>query len=101
MKIKKGDTVKMLSGKDKNKSGKIIKVQPYLERVVVEGLNTVKRHMRPKKQGEQGQVIDKPRAVAVAKVMLVCGKCKKATRIGFKIEGENKIRTCKKCGAQV
>lgn len=98
MKIKKGDQIKMLSGKDKNKGGKILRVFPQAGKVVAEGLNLVKKHQRAKKQGEKGQVIEIPRAVAVAKVMLVCPACNKPARIGYRLnEAGKKVRICKKC----
>lgn len=102
MKIKKGDNVIMLNGKDKGKTGKVSKVLiGEKNRVVVEGLNMLKRAMRARKQGQKGQIISKERAVNVASVALVCKSCGKPTRVGYKIEGENKIRICKKCEAEV
>ncbi|OGZ03256.1 MAG: 50S ribosomal protein L24 [Candidatus Liptonbacteria bacterium RIFOXYC1_FULL_36_8] len=99
IKLKKGDIVKMLSGKDKGKTGKLIKVNPKDGRAAVEGLNLVKKHMRPRKQGEKGEVIGVPRMIALSKAAIICSSCKKATRVGFREEGKNKIRFCKKCGA--
>ena len=100
MKIRKGDNVIMLGGKDRGKTGKVLIVLPKDSKVVVEGLNQVKRHVRARKQGQKGQIISKERAVPVSSVALVCKSCGKPTRIGYKIEGENKIRICKKCGAE-
>lgn len=99
--VKKGDNVIMLAGKDQGKKGKILSVFPDRGRVVVEGLNLVKRHQRAKKQGQKGQIISKERAVDVSNVQLICSKCGKFTRIGHKIEGDLKVRVCKKCGADI
>ena len=100
MKIRKGDNVVMLGGKDKGKKAKVILVFPELDKVVVDGLNLIKKHLRAKKQGQKGQIVSKERAVSVSSVALVCKSCSKQTRLGFKIDGENKIRVCKKCGAE-
>jgi len=97
MKIHKGDNVIMLGGKDRGKKAKVILVFPDIDKVVVDGLNLVKKHLRAKKQGQKGQIVSKERAVSVSAVALVCKSCGKQTRVGFKIEGENKIRICKKC----
>lgn len=106
MNIKKNDNVIMLSGKDRGKMGKVLFVFPAESKVVVEGLNTVKRHQRAKREGQKGQVVNKERAVNVSNVQLVCPKCGKPTRVSRKTEslagqGKNKIRICKKCGAEV
>ncbi|MDO8495901.1 MAG: 50S ribosomal protein L24 [bacterium] len=100
MKIRKNDNVIMLGGKDKGKKAKVILVFPEIDKVVVDGLNLVKKHLRAKKQGQKGQIISKERAVSVSSVALICKSCGKQTRLGFKIDGENKIRVCKKCGAE-
>lgn len=98
MNIKKGDNVKMLSGKDRGKTGKVLHVFPEARRVVVEGLNKIKKHQRAKKQGQKGQIIEKERAVSISNVQLVCPKCSKPARAGHKKEGDKKVRVCKKCG---
>ena len=97
MKIRKDDNVIMLGGKDKGKKAKVILIFPDRDKVVVEGLNLIKKHLRAKKQGQKGQIISKERAVSVSAVALICKSCGKQTRIGYKVEGENKIRICKKC----
>ncbi|MCS7184130.1 MAG: 50S ribosomal protein L24 [Patescibacteria group bacterium] len=97
MKIKKGDTVLIIKGKDKGKSGKVIKALPKENKVIVEGLNLVKKHLRPKRRGERGQIVSIPHPLWVSKVKLICPKCKKPTRIGYQIENEKKLRKCKKC----
>ncbi|MEK7616262.1 MAG: 50S ribosomal protein L24 [Patescibacteria group bacterium] len=98
MNIRKGDNVIMLAGKDRGKTGKVLSV---LEgRVVIEGLNTIKKHQRAKKQGQKGQIITKERAVDRSNVQIVCPKCGKPTRIGHQVVGDRKIRICKKCQAE-
>ena len=103
MNIKKNDNVIMLSGKDRGKTGKVLFVFPSPPaggKVVVEGLNTVARHQRAKKQGQKGQIVHKERAVDASNVMLVCKSCGKPARIGKKVVGDAKVRVCKKCGAE-
>jgi len=97
LKLKRGDNVIMLGGKDRGKTGKISVVLPKDNKVVVEGLNLVKKHVRARKQGQKGQIISKERAVSVSSVALVCKSCGKQTRVGYKVEGDNKVRICKKC----
>lgn len=109
MDIKKGDNVIMLTGKDRGKKAKVLFVFPAENKVVVEGLNTVKRHQRAKRQGQKGQIVNKERAVSVSNVQIVCSKCGKPTRIGHKVEilsaqagkKKNKVRICKSCGAEI
>lgn len=96
MKIKKGDKVKMISGKDRGKTGKVIKSREG--KISVEGLNLVKKHVRPRKQGEKGQKIEAPRFVDVSKTMLVCPNCGASVRVGYKFTDKGiKQRVCKKC----
>ena len=97
MKIKKNDNVAVISGKDKGKSGKVLRAIPGLEKVLVESVNVVKRHQRPRKQGEKGQISQMPSPIHVSNVMLICPKCSKPTRVGYRFEGESKSRVCKKC----
>jgi large subunit ribosomal protein L24 len=101
MKVKKGDNVLIISGKDKNKKAKILRVFPDKGLVLVEGINLKKKNQKPKKQGEKGQVILLPAPLAVSNVKLVCPKCGKAARIGFKMSGEQKSRVCKKCRQEI
>jgi len=107
MKIKKGDKVKILSGKDREKTGKVLQVFSDRERASVEGLNLLIKHLRPQKRGEKGQRIEFPAPMNISNMMLVCPKCNKPTRIGYKVSevGENKkrkkFRTCKKCSAVI
>ena len=100
LKIKKGDNVIMLSGKDKGKKGKVMTVLAEDGRVRIEGLNKIKKHLRAKQQGQKGQVLAIERGVSISSVALVCKACGKPTRIGYKIDGDIKSRVCKKCGAE-
>lgn len=101
MKIKKGDTVKMIKGKDRGRSGVVVQVLRKANKVVVEGLNLVKRHKKVRKQGEEGGIISIPRPVPVSNVKLVCPKCKTPTRIKFEVKGKEKKRICKKCQSYI
>lgn len=101
MEIKKGDTVKILSGKDKGKTGKVVRAIRENSSVVVEGVNIRKKHSKPKKQGQKGQIVEMPAAVKASSVQIVCTSCKKGVRIGMKVEGTKKFRICKKCGANL
>lgn len=99
MKIKKGDTIKIICGKDLGKTGKVLSVLPKKGKVVIEGLNLRIKHVRPRRQREKGQRISFPAPMDISNVMLVCPKCGKATRVGYKIlEDGKKVRVCKKCG---
>ena len=101
MKLRKGDNVIMLNGKDRGKTGKVLHVFPDDNKAVVEGLNLIKKHLRARKQGQKGQVVSKERAVSVSSLALVCKSCGKQTRIGFNTEGDRKIRVCRKCDAEI
>lgn len=102
MNIKKNDKVKILAGKDKGKTGKVLQVSPSLGRVSIEGLNLLIKHLRPRRQNEKGQRIEFPAFINLSNVALVCPKCGKATKVGYKtikLEGkkDKKFRVCKKC----
>jgi large subunit ribosomal protein L24 len=99
MKIKKGDLVKILSGKDKGKQGKIIKMLPKVNKAVVEGINLHKKHAKAKQSGQKGEVVLLPAPLILAKMQLICPQCGKITRVCYEISGtnSNKIRICKKC----
>ena len=104
MKIKTGDIVLIIAGKDKTKKGKVIEVHLKDNRLVVEGINIVKKHVKPKRSGEKGQRVEVPRPFSISNVKLICPKCKKAVRIGYKLveKGrEKKVRMCKKCGQEI
>lgn len=97
MKIKKEDTVKILSGKEKGKTGKVIRVVPAEARVMVEGLNLHKKHVRSRQAERKGEIVFKPGFLAAAKVMLICPQCGKAARIGYERADAKNKRVCKKC----
>ncbi len=97
MKIKKNDKVVIIAGKDRGKSGKVMHAFPQDKQVIVEGLNLMKKHVRPKKQGESGQIIEFPAPMDVSNVKLICPKCDEATRTGVEKASEGKKRVCKKC----
>ena len=99
--VKKGDEVMIISGKDKGKKGKVLEVSPSEGKVIVEGRNMVTKHVKPRRQGELGGIVKAEGALYACKVMPVCPKCNKATRVGHKIEGDKKVRVCKHCGAQL
>ena len=101
MKIKKGDTVQVLSGNDKGKKGEVLEVIPKDSKVVVKGVNVRKKHIKPRKQGEEGGIIPVECAINSSKVNVVCPKCGKSTRVEYKVENDKKVRTCKKCGAEI
>ena len=95
-KIKINDTVKITAGKDKGQSGKVLKVYPIAGKVLVEGKNTYKKHVKPTGK-EAGQIVTLSRPISVASVSVICPTCQKATRIGLEGEGKTKVRICKKC----
>ena len=101
MKIKKGDTVLIISGKYRGKKGKVLKAFPKEGKILVEGINIVKKHLKPRRTGEKGQIIEIPKPLAVSNAKLICPKCGKATRVGYKIIKEKKYRICKKCGKEI
>ena len=101
LKIKKNDTVVILSGKDRGKQGKVLGTIPSEAKVVVEGINMVTCHVKPRKQGETGGIVQREAAMYASKVQVVCPKCNKGTRIAHKIENGKKTRVCKHCGAEL
>ncbi|MBI4848104.1 MAG: 50S ribosomal protein L24 [Nitrospirae bacterium] len=97
--IKKNDTVLVKTGDEKGKKGRVVSVQVAKNRVLVEGINIIKKHMKPNKKYTQGGIIEKEGPIQKSNVMLVCPKCDKTTRIGQNIlENGKKVRLCKKCG---
>ncbi len=100
LKLKKGDTVKIVLGKDKGQTGKIEKIFPKEAKVLVPGVNLYKKHVKGFSD-VKGGVYDLPRPLAFGKVALVCPKCKKITRVGFKFAGKDKLRICRKCGKEI
>ena len=99
MKIKKGDNVMIIAGKDKGRSGTISAILTAKNRVLVKDANLIKKRSRPTKPGEKGQVVEISRSMNISNVMLICKNCKKPTRIGMRIEGDTKVRVCKQCEA--
>ena len=98
MKIIKGDEVKILSGKDKGRRGKVVRVLPRENKIVVEGLNLLKKHVRSKQAEKKGEMISVAMPLPISKVMIVCKHCAKTTRVGYQLNGDKKARVCKKCG---
>ena len=101
MKIKKDDKVIVLSGKDKGKTGKVIAADPKGLKVTVEGVSVATKHQKPRKQGDQGGIIKLETPIYVSKVALYCNKCGKGVRVGYKLDGDKKVRICRKCGAEI
>ena len=97
MKLKKGDSVKIVLGKDKGKTGKIEKVLAKVDKVLVTGVNQYKRHLKARAQGQQSEIVTITKPLPSQNVALICPNCKVQTRIGFRIEKSGKIRICKKC----
>jgi large subunit ribosomal protein L24 len=97
MKIKKGDKVVVISGKDKGKRGAVLRAFPQKMMVVVDKVNIKKRHIKPRKRGAKGDIVEFPAPFPVSKAMLICPKCEQPTRINYKIIKEDKYRICKKC----
>ncbi|ADK17117.1 MULTISPECIES: 50S ribosomal protein L24 [Clostridium] len=97
--VRKKDTVMVISGKDKGKTGEVLKVMPKTGKVIVKDVNVVSKHQKPNKQNMQGGIIKKEAPIYSSKVMLYCDKCKSVTRISHKIlDDGTKVRVCKKCG---
>ena len=97
--VKTGDTVVVLSGKDKGKKGKVMAVSPKEGKVIVEKVNIVSKHIKPRRMGEPGGIIKAEGAMYASKVQIICPRCKKPTRVGHKINADGtKDRICKKCG---
>lgn len=101
MRIIKGDTVLIISGKYRGKTGKVLKALPKAGKILVEGVNLMKKHRKPKKDKEKGQIVEIPAPLDISNAKLICSKCKKATRVGYKISENKKYRICKKCGQEI
>ncbi len=96
--IKKGDLVLVIAGKDKGKRGKVISVLPKEEKIIIEGINMVKRHTRPTPKNRKGGIIEKPAPLYKCKVMLICPRCNQSTRVKYSLlESGQRVRMCKKC----
>ena len=102
IRIKKDDKVKVLTGKDKGKIGKVLKVVKKTNRVIVENINVVKVHQRPTQANPQGGIVDKTMPIQISNLMVMCNSCVKPTRIGMKLlEDGKRVRICKKCNQQI
>jgi large subunit ribosomal protein L24 len=102
LKIKKGDRVRVLTGKDRGKDGNVTRVLPAVGKVIVDGVNVAKKHQRATKATMQGGIIDKDMPLPVANVAVLCPSCGKPTRVGYQIDGDGtKVRVCKKCGGEM
>lgn len=102
MKIKKGDSVRILSGKDRGRQGKVVRVFPKTGRVLVEGVNVKKKHRRSRRQDRKGEIILLPAPMAVSTVELVCPSCGRPTRVGYgRTASGEKVRECKQCGKEL
>ena len=99
--VKTGDTVIVLSGDDKGVKGEVIAVSPAEGKVLVKGVNMVKKHVKPRKQGETGGIVDAEGAIYADRVAVYCPKCDKGVRTKVKFEGDKKVRVCAKCGAEI
>ena len=102
LKIRKGDRVRVLSGKDRGKEGEVMRALPREGKVIVDGVNVARKSQRPTRSTQQGGIIDKDMPIQVSNVALVCPSCGKPTRVGFKIDASGtKARVCKKCGGEI
>lgn len=101
MEIKNGDAVKIIAGKDKGSTGQVIKVYPAENRIVVEGVNLVKKCVRARRANERGGIVEQPAAFDASNAMVICPVCHEATRLGHQVIDGKKVRVCKACGASV
>ena len=99
MKVKKNDTVLVLTGKDAGKTAKVLVALPKDNKVVVDGINVQKKHKKARSAQEVSSIVNQSGAIDASNVMVVCSACGKATRVAYKVEGDKKVRVCKKCGA--
>jgi large subunit ribosomal protein L24 len=101
MKLKKGDQIKVTLGKDSGKTGKVEKVNSRSGKVTVEGINQYKRHIKARMQGQNSEIVTITKPLPVSSVAFICPKCKKPSRLGYKMLKQGKVRVCKKCNAEV
>ena len=99
--VKTGDTVIVLSGDDKGVKGEVIAVSPAEGKILVKGVNMVKKHVKPRRQGETGGIVDAEGAIYASRVALYCANCDKGVRTKVQLEGDKKVRVCAKCGAKL
>jgi large subunit ribosomal protein L24 len=101
MKVKTGDTVVIIAGKNLGHKGKVLKALPAANRIVVEGANIVKRRQRPRQQGKKGEVVERPLPLAVSNAQIFCARCARGVRVGYKLSGEKKVRVCRSCAQEI
>ena|SRR3972149_599973 len=101
MKIKKGDNVKILIGKDKGKTGQVERIYPVWEKVLVAGVNEFKRHIKSRARNQKSEIVTITKPLPVSNVALICTRCKRPTRVGYKEAKGNKVRICRKCGKEI
>jgi large subunit ribosomal protein L24 len=102
LKIRKGDRVRVLTGKDRGKEGRVMRALPREGKVIVDGVNVARKSQRPTRTTQQGGIIDKDMPIQVSNVALVCPSCGQPTRVGYKLDAAGgKVRTCKKCGGEI
>jgi large subunit ribosomal protein L24 len=102
MQIRKNDMVVVITGKNRGAQGQVLRAMPDKGKVIVENINMVKRHMKPRAQGQPGNIVEKEAPIDASNVMLVCPKCKKGVRVGYMtLENKTKVRVCKKCGTTI
>ncbi len=99
--IKKGDEVRVMAGKDRGRSGRVVNVQPTKGRIMVEGVARAKKHSRPSKKVQQGGIIDKELFIDISNVQIVCRSCGQPTRVGHRVDVGGKVRICRKCGGDL
>src|SRR5436309_14344729 len=100
--VRKGDTVAVITGRERGKRGKVLRVSPEKGRVLVEHVNMIKKHQRPTQKLRQGGIIEREGALALSNVLVVCPRCDKPSRLGVKILGDGrKVRTCRRCGESI
>lgn len=101
MRIKKGDLVKKIAGKDKGKQGKVIKTIPKENKIVVEKMNIIKKHRKPKREGEKGQIVEIAASFDCSNAMIICPSCSKAVKVSYSFVSDKKVRVCKKCNKEL
>lgn len=100
MRIKKGDKVQIIAGKDKGKKGVVTKTLPSAGKIVVEKINVLKKHSKPRREGEKGQIVEIASPFNASNAMVICPNCSKTTRVAYSIKGSDKSRLCKKCNKE-
>jgi large subunit ribosomal protein L24 len=98
--IRKDDEVMVISGKDRGARGRVVRVLPREGRIMVEGIARAKKHARPSKRRQQGGIVDVELFVDISNVQLVCRSCGQPTRVGYRVDDDQKVRVCRRCGAE-